>query len=91
MLRIFVLFAFLQVVDLGSTVAVLRCGGTEQNPLIQQLMILGPIQGIIVAKVLALAVGVGCYWAHKPRALRLANLVFGCIVVWNLTILARLF
>ena len=91
MLTVFVLFAFLQLADLGSTVAVLRCGGTEQNPLIQQLMILGPIQGIIVAKVMALAVGAGCYWAAKPRVLRVANLVFGGIVLWNLTILARLF
>ena len=91
MLKMFLVFALLQLADLGTTVAVLRFGGVEQNPLVQQFMALGPVAGVIAVKVLALAIGVGCYLAAKPQALRVANLVFAGIVVWNLSILVRLF
>ena len=90
MLKVFLVFAFLQVADLGTTVAVLRLGGMEQNPLVKHLMSVGPIEGVILAKIVAMAIGVGCLIAAKRRALLLANIVFVGIVAWNLSILARL-
>jgi hypothetical protein len=90
MRKAFLIFALLQLADLGTTIAVFRLGGVEQNPLIQHLMGGGAVQGVIVAKVLALSIGVGCLLAAKHRTLVIANLVFGAIVAWNLSIIARL-
>jgi hypothetical protein len=53
-------------------------------------MAFGPVEGLILAKVVTLAIGLGCFLATKPRALRLANFVFAAIVAWNLSIIARL-
>jgi hypothetical protein len=88
--KVFLIFALLQLADLGTTLAVFRLGGGEENPLIQHLMIVGSIQGVILAKVLTLAIGVGCLLAAKYRTLRIANVIFAGIVAWNLSIIARL-
>lgn len=90
MRKAFLIFALLQLADLGTTIAVFRLGGVEENPLIQHLMWSGPVQGVILAKVLALGIGVGCLLAAKHRTLIIANLVFAGIVAWNLSIIARL-
>ena len=90
MLKAFVIFAFLQVADLATTVTVFRLGGVEQNPLVQRLMVFGPVTGIVLAKLVALAIGGACVMTGKVRALYLANLVFFCIVAWNLTVIQKL-
>lgn len=90
MLKLFLLFAFLQLADLGTTVAVLKLGGVEQNPLVQHFMAAGPVAGVILAKIVALAIGGAFFMMDKRRALRLVNVVFTGIVVWNLSIIARL-
>jgi hypothetical protein len=90
MLKVFLIFWFLQLADLGTTVAVFRLGGGEQNPLVHYLMAVGPVEGVILAKIVALAIGVGCVMAAKHRPLRVANLFFAGVVAWNLSIIARL-
>jgi len=90
MLKIFLIFASLQLADLGTTVAVLRLGGVEENPLIKHLMVVGPVEGVALAKLLAVTIGGICFLAAKHRALVIANLVFAAIVAWNLIIIARL-
>jgi hypothetical protein len=90
MFNALLIFSFLQLVDLGTTVAVLRLGGVEENPLVKALMVFGPVAGLILAKVITLALGAGCFLSTKPRALRLANFAFAGIIVWNLSIIARL-
>jgi len=90
MLKALWIFVSLQVADLGTTAAVLRLGGVEENPLVRHLMAFGPLEGLILAKLVTVAIGVGCFLATKPRALRLANFVFAAIVAWNLSIIARL-
>jgi len=90
MLKALWIFVFLQVADLGTTAAVLRLGGVEQNPLVKHLMAFGPVQGLILAKLITVAIGAACFLSTKPRALRTANFVFAAIIVWNLSIIARL-
>lgn len=90
MLKALLVFVFLQVADLGTTMAVLRLGGVEENPLVKLFMALGPVEGLILAKLVTVAIGVGCFLATKHRALRLGNIVFSGIIAWNLSIIARL-
>ena len=65
-------------------------GGGEQNPLVQHFMTLGPLQGLALAKLVALAIGAGCFFSNKYKALRLANIAFTGIAIWNASIIARL-
>lgn len=90
MIRAFYLFVFLQLVDFGTTATALALGGGEQNPLVQHFMTMGPLQGLALAKVVALAVGTGCFFSKKYHALRLANIAFAGIAIWNASIIARL-
>lgn len=90
MIKIFAIFVFLQLVDFGTTAAALLLGGAEQNPLVQHLMGAGALQGLAMAKGCALVIGTGCWLANKYNALRLANMAFAVIAVWNASIVARL-
>jgi hypothetical protein len=86
----FLIFLALQVADFLTTAIVLRLGGAETNPIVRHFMTTGPIQGLLVAKMLALGIGAICVFLRKHRAIRLTNLAFSGIVAWNVTIVARL-
>lgn len=90
MIRAFAIFVLLQAVDFGTTATVLALGGVEQNPLVQHFMSVGPFQGLALAKLVAIAIGLGCFLTRKYRALRLANFAFTGIAIWNASIIARL-
>ena len=53
-------------------------------------MWLGPLVGLIAAKVVVLLIAMGCAVSKKYRPLQCANLAFAGIVVWNLSVIARL-
>ena len=89
-LKAFLVFVLLQAADLGTTLVVFRLGGVEENPLVKYLMAFGPVKGVILAKLVTLAIGSGCFLAAKYRVLLLGNAVFAGIVAWNLGIIARL-
>jgi hypothetical protein len=90
MTKILTVFFLLQVADLLTTVATLKLGGTELNPLVHLFMSFGPLTGLILAKTAVTALAIGCSFLNKPRALQSANIVFAGIVVWNVSIIARL-
>ena len=85
------IFLLLQALDVATTVIVLRMGGSEQNPFIARFLALGPIQGLIVSKIVVVAVATGAaLLLQRPNAIRWANVVFSLIVAWNITVIARL-
>jgi uncharacterized protein DUF5658 len=90
MIKILSIFVVLQVADLATTAATLKLGGVEINPLVHTLMIVGPMAGLVLAKLAVVLIAIGCALMNKPRALQRANLVFAGIVVWNISIIARL-
>ena len=83
-------FIVLQLLDMGTTLAVLALGGRESNPLINYLMELGPFRGLVLSKALVIALASIGSMAGKTRGIRVANLVFSVVVAWNLTIIGRL-
>jgi hypothetical protein len=87
---VLMIFAFLQVLDIATTVLTLKMGGVEKNQLIQQFMSIGPITGLIVSKLMVVLFAGGCALLGKPRPVLYANLVFAGIVVWNLSVIIRL-
>jgi hypothetical protein len=84
------IFVFLQVADIVTTMTALASGGVEQNPLISRFLTLGTLQGLILSKVVLLAAAAAAVRYQRIRAIRSANIVFSVIVLWNIVVLVRL-
>ena len=80
------LFAYLQALDLLSTLAFLVAGVAEGNPLIRTLMTLTghPITALLWAKAFGIALGCYCWWLGKTRLLIIANAGYAGLIAWNL-------
>ena len=83
-------FIFLQFADFVTTMLALGMGGSEQNPLVSRFLVFGSLQGLILSKAVLLAVAAAGLRFRKYRAIRLVNLVFGGIVLWNIGVIVLL-
>lgn len=79
-------YAYLQVLDVLTTLAFLAHGVAEGNPFVEFLMVNAgsPLAGLVAVKVLALLLGLFCQFTGRFRLLRRANVLFSGLVVWNL-------
>jgi hypothetical protein len=85
-----VLFSLLQVLDIATTLVALGLGGSEKNPFVSQMMAVGPVYGLLISKLAVIGIAGFGALLGKYNGIRLANLAFSAIVVWNLTIIFRL-
>jgi hypothetical protein len=81
------IFIYLQLLDLLTTLVGFKLGAAEASPFIRMLMHAGPAFGVMVSKILALALGAFCVYAHKQHLIRWATYWYGCLVVWNLIVM----
>jgi len=79
-------FSYLQVLDFLTTVTFLLYGIREGNPFVRLVMehAPSPLAGLVAVKLLAMALGVLCWWMGKERLLWRANVLFAVLVAWNL-------
>jgi hypothetical protein len=84
------IFVWLQVLDLTTTLIVLAMGGHENNPIVAHIMAVGPIEGILLAKLAVIGIAAAGAAMRKNRGLRVANLAFSGVVAWNISVIARL-
>ena len=65
-------------------------GVAEGNPLIALALSSGhsPLPSLVAVKVIAMLIGFYCYRSGRITALRLANMGYLLIVVWNLAAIA---
>jgi hypothetical protein len=77
------------MLDFMTTVAFLLNGVQEGNPLVRLALQYSsnPIGGLLVVKVIALALGVYCWKAGRERLLLRINVLFALLVAWNLVAL----
>ena len=82
------IFTYLQILDLMSTVAFMMLGGHEANPLVRFVLSLAhnPLAGLLLVKLTVVLLGVCCWLGGRERILVHANLFFALVVAWNLTI-----
>ncbi len=82
-------FAYLQLLDLLTTVAFLLQGIQEGNPLVRWILHASPhpLGGLLGLKILALILGLYCWRFGKQRLLGRVNLLFAVLVAWNLVAL----
>jgi hypothetical protein len=82
-------FAYLQLLDLMTTLAFLVQGVQEANPLVRFAIqsTSNPLGGLVLVKILALLLGVYCWRMGRTRVLFRMNLLFAFVVTWNLAAL----
>jgi hypothetical protein len=80
------IFLYLQVLDLLTTLIGLRSGAAEAGPFVLWLMRLGPTTGLLLSKLVALALAAICLW-WKPRVIRWASYWYALLVIWNLCVI----
>ena len=74
--KIQLIFVLLQFGDVVTTLSALRIGGFEQNTLVSHLMVVGPVQGLLLSKMIILAVAGAAAIGRRYRALRWGNIVW---------------
>jgi len=79
-------FIYLQLLDLLTTLIGLRLGASEASPFIRLLMHAGPVAGVALSKVFALALGALCVYRKEYHLIWLASYWYGALVVWNLMV-----
>ena len=85
------LFLGLQFCDGATTLAFLRHGVAEGNPLIAALIaiVVSPVLALAIVKLGGCALGLYVWKSNRTRLLRRANLFFAACVAWNLIALSR--
>jgi len=81
------IFVYLQILDLLTTLIGFKLGASEASPFIRVLMHAGPTTGVILSKVVALALAGLCVYTKKMHLIKWASYWYGVLVVWNLSIM----
>jgi len=91
MASLFIQFSYLQMLDYLTTVAFLLIGVQEGNPFVRLLMESAPtpVAGLVLAKAIALGLGIVCWRREKAALLKRINWMFAALVVWNMTALIQ--
>jgi uncharacterized protein DUF5658 len=81
-----VLFAYLQLLDLLTTVVFILHGVKEANPLVNFALTAAPtpLLGLVLVKIAALALGGVCCLRGRQTLLARMNVFFAVLVSWNL-------
>ncbi len=79
-------FAYLQALDLLSTIAFLLHGVGEANPLVRWSMSIAPhpIGGLTAVKLLAIGLAIYCVKTHREKLLSRMNLFYAGLITWNM-------
>ena len=82
-------FILLQVLDALTTVAFLRLGVAEGNPLIRRMLAAagGQTAALIAPKLFAVALGIFAWRTGRKRLLLKMDVLFALAVAWNTLII----
>jgi len=79
-------YLYLQVLDFLTTAAFLLHGVGEANPFVKLALRYAPnpLSGLLAVKLLAVGLGAYCWRGGRGRLLTKINVLFACIVAWNM-------
>ncbi len=85
-------FVVLQVLDILTTIMGLRMGAQEASLFLGQLMRVGPVAALLIAKIMAVLLVSAALKFKRPHLVVFLNYWFAALVTWNLgmILLARL-
>jgi hypothetical protein len=79
-------FLYLQVLDVLSTLIGFSLGNSEASPFVRLLIRFGPLAGLVLSKAVALGLLAACFAMKRMRLIRLINFWYAGLVIWNLYI-----
>jgi hypothetical protein len=77
-------FVTLQVLDILTTLLGLEMGARESSFFIGNLMTIGPIAALLIAKIIAVLLVALALKFERPRIVVFLNFWFAAVVAWNL-------
>jgi len=83
----FRVFAYLQLLDLLTTLVGLRLGAEEVSPFVRMLTRIDPLVGLAVSKLIAFALAAFCWRTRRLRVIGWVNHWFALLVLWNVCVL----
>jgi hypothetical protein len=83
------IFLYLQLLDILTTLLGFSLGISEGSPFIQLMLRWGPVNGLILSKILAAGLAGACLYLGKRNLIRWINYWYAALVVWNLTLILR--
>ena len=81
-----VIFLYLQILDVLSTLIGFSLGNTEASPFVRLLIRFGPVAGLVLSKVVALGLVAACFMLKRMRMIRFINYWYAGLIVWNLVV-----
>jgi hypothetical protein len=82
-------FLYLQVLDVVSTLIGFSLGNSEASPFIRLLIHWGPVTGLILSKLFAVACLSACIVLKRWDFIRWINYWYAALVMWNLCTVLR--
>ena len=80
-------FVALQMLDILTTVIGMRMGAQEASVFIGRLMNAGPMTGLLISKILAVALVATALKFKRARVVVFLNYWFAAVVSWNLLLI----
>ena len=82
-------YSYLQLLDLLTTIAFLRNGIGEANPIISALIqtTSSPLSILVVVKFIAIALAYYCWRIQKQQLLTIITIGYAVLVAWNMVAL----
>jgi hypothetical protein len=79
-------YCYLQILDVLTTVAVVRNGLYAGNPILQLVIqsTPSPWQGLLLVKLVVLTLGIYCYHVRRGLLLQTVNVCYAFLIVWNI-------
>jgi hypothetical protein len=77
-------FVSLQTLDILTTLIGLRIGAAEGSIFVARLMRLGPVNALLISKILAVFLVAVALRVKRPRVVVFLNYWFTVVVSWNL-------
>ena len=85
--KAFVLFLFLQTLDVITTMIGLQLGATEGSAFVRRLLGFGPLTGLLLSKAISIVLVTAVVAFGRDRLMVRLNQWYAGLVTWNLVII----
>ncbi|MEO8052938.1 MAG: DUF5658 family protein [Acidobacteriota bacterium] len=82
--HLIVVFLYLQLLDIMSTMIGFSLGNTEASPFVRLLVHWGPLAGVVFSKMIAVGLAFVCLMLHQRKLILWINYFYAALIVWNL-------